>query len=238
MGVETDQRPRHLQPGPLRRPRSRCSSRSWPRCVSVVIGTTLGIIAGLLRWLGRRGPQPADGHVPGLPDPGLRDRAGRRLPRQGVRALRAPAPADAAGLRDRLLQLALHRAHRARADASPCASASTSRPRAASGAKWPYILRTELLPNLMAPILVYSTLIIPTNILFEAALSFLGVGVPPPTPTWGGMLSDAVDLLHGAALHVLARPGDLRHGAGLQPLRGRAARRVRSQEPVTHRATA
>ena len=49
------------------------------------------------------------------------------------------------------------------------------------GARRPYILFTELLPNLMAPILVYSTLIIPTNILFEAALSFLGVGVPPPT---------------------------------------------------------
>ncbi|MET0839659.1 MAG: ABC transporter permease [Marmoricola sp.] len=60
------------------------------------------------------------------------------------------------------------------------------------GARRPYILFTELLPNLMAPILVYATLIIPTNILFEAALSFLGVGVPPPTPTWGGMLSDAV----------------------------------------------
>ncbi len=60
------------------------------------------------------------------------------------------------------------------------------------GARWPYILRTELLPNLMAPILVYSTLIIPTNILFEAALSFLGVGVPPPTASWGGMLADAV----------------------------------------------
>jgi peptide/nickel transport system permease protein len=60
------------------------------------------------------------------------------------------------------------------------------------GARRPYILFTELLPNLLAPILVYSTLIIPTNILFEAALSFLGVGVPPPTATWGGMLSDAV----------------------------------------------
>jgi len=60
------------------------------------------------------------------------------------------------------------------------------------GARRPYILFTELLPNLLAPILVYSTLIIPTNILFEAALSFLGVGVPPPTPTWGGMLADAV----------------------------------------------
>jgi peptide/nickel transport system permease protein len=60
------------------------------------------------------------------------------------------------------------------------------------GARRPYILFTELLPNLMAPILVYSTLLIPTNILFEAALSFLGVGVPPPTASWGGMLSDAV----------------------------------------------
>jgi peptide/nickel transport system permease protein/oligopeptide transport system permease protein len=60
------------------------------------------------------------------------------------------------------------------------------------GARGPYIIFRELLPNLVAPILVYSTLLIPTNILFEAALSFLGVGVRPPTPTWGGMLSDAV----------------------------------------------
>jgi ABC-type dipeptide/oligopeptide/nickel transport system permease subunit len=59
------------------------------------------------------------------------------------------------------------------------------------GARAPHILFRELLPNLLAPILVYSTLLIPTNILFEAALSFLGVGVRPPTPTWGGMLSDA-----------------------------------------------
>jgi peptide/nickel transport system permease protein len=59
------------------------------------------------------------------------------------------------------------------------------------GGRSPYILAKELLPNLAAPILVYSTLLIPTNILFEAALSFLGVGVPPPTATWGGMLNDA-----------------------------------------------
>jgi peptide/nickel transport system permease protein len=59
------------------------------------------------------------------------------------------------------------------------------------GARSPRILCTEMLPNLAAPILIYSTLLIPTNILFEAALSFLGVGVRPPTPTWGGMLSDA-----------------------------------------------
>ncbi|MCG7207453.1 ABC transporter permease [Streptomyces arenae] len=55
-----------------------------------------------------------------------------------------------------------------------------------------YILFKELLPNLVAPILVYTTLMIPTNILNEAALSFLGVGVQPPTPSWGQMLSDSV----------------------------------------------
>ncbi|MET7420719.1 ABC transporter permease [Dactylosporangium sp. NPDC005555] len=54
------------------------------------------------------------------------------------------------------------------------------------------ILFRELLPNLVAPILVYSTLVIPTNIVFEASLSFLGVGVLPPTPSWGRLLSDAV----------------------------------------------
>ncbi len=62
----------------------------------------------------------------------------------------------------------------------------------ALGARTPYILVRELLPNLLAPILVYATLLIPTNILFEAALSFLGVGIQPPTPSWGGMLSTAV----------------------------------------------
>ncbi|MET0136035.1 MAG: ABC transporter permease, partial [Kibdelosporangium sp.] len=59
------------------------------------------------------------------------------------------------------------------------------------GARSPHILFKELLPNLVAPILVYSTLLIPTNILFEAALSFLGVGIQVPTATWGAMVSDA-----------------------------------------------
>lgn len=53
------------------------------------------------------------------------------------------------------------------------------------------IMFREVLPNLAAPIIVYSTLIIPGNILFEAALSFLGLGVPQSVPSWGRMLSDA-----------------------------------------------
>ncbi|GAA1237669.1 ABC transporter permease [Kitasatospora nipponensis] len=60
------------------------------------------------------------------------------------------------------------------------------------GARGPFILFKELLPNLTGPILVYSTLLIPTNILFEAALSFLGVGIEPPQASWGGMLNDAI----------------------------------------------
>jgi len=54
------------------------------------------------------------------------------------------------------------------------------------------IMFRDVLPNLVAPIIVYSSLFIPANILLEAALSFLGVGVQPPTPSWGDMLSDAV----------------------------------------------
>ncbi|MET7715806.1 ABC transporter permease [Streptomyces sp. NPDC005407] len=61
------------------------------------------------------------------------------------------------------------------------------------GAGQRYVLFKELLPNLVAPITVYTTLMIPTNILTEAALSFLGAGVRPPTASWGQMLSKAVE---------------------------------------------
>jgi peptide/nickel transport system permease protein len=53
------------------------------------------------------------------------------------------------------------------------------------------ILFRELLPNLWAPILVYATISLPNFISLEASLSYLGVGVLPPQPTWGKMLSDS-----------------------------------------------
>jgi peptide/nickel transport system permease protein len=53
------------------------------------------------------------------------------------------------------------------------------------------ILFREILPNLLAPLIVYSSLLIPTNILFEAGLSFLGVGIRPPTSSWGQMIAAA-----------------------------------------------
>jgi peptide/nickel transport system permease protein len=54
------------------------------------------------------------------------------------------------------------------------------------------IMRSHLLPHLVATLIVYGTLTVATNILFEAALSYLGVGLPPPNASWGNLLSDAV----------------------------------------------
>jgi peptide/nickel transport system permease protein len=56
------------------------------------------------------------------------------------------------------------------------------------------IVFREILPNLVAPIIVYSTILIPQVILFEAALSFLGIGIEPGTPSWGSMISDALNV--------------------------------------------
>ncbi|MFI6356791.1 ABC transporter permease [Streptomyces sp. NPDC050743] len=66
-----------------------------------------------------------------------------------------------------------------------------------------YILFKELLPNLVAPIIVYTTMMIPTNILTEAALSFLGVGVKPPTSSWGQMLSTAIDYYDSDPMYMV-----------------------------------
>jgi peptide/nickel transport system permease protein len=54
------------------------------------------------------------------------------------------------------------------------------------------IMFREILPNLVSPIIVYASLLVPGNILFEAYLSFLGLGVPDETPSWGSMVSDSL----------------------------------------------
>ena len=59
----------------------------------------------------------------------------------------------------------------------------------ASGASAAYIMFSEILPNTIAPILVSATLGIAAAILIQASLAFLGIGIMPPTPSWGGMLS-------------------------------------------------
>jgi peptide/nickel transport system permease protein len=64
------------------------------------------------------------------------------------------------------------------------------------GADSPRILLRHILPNAMGPVLVIVTVNVSTMILAEAALSFLGVGVRPPTPAWGTMLSESRDVFH------------------------------------------
>jgi peptide/nickel transport system permease protein len=61
------------------------------------------------------------------------------------------------------------------------------------GARNSRIYTKELIPNLWAPLLVYFTLLLPTYISAEAALSYLGVGIQPPTPTLGNILKYSVN---------------------------------------------
>ena len=71
------------------------------------------------------------------------------------------------------------------------------------GASDARIMRKEILPNLVAPIIVYTSLVLPTNVLYEAALSFLGVGVQPPTASWGQMIASASGIFNTAWWYML-----------------------------------
>ena len=61
----------------------------------------------------------------------------------------------------------------------------------AIGAAWPRIVFRHVLPHLVPTILVWSTLGIAITVLLEAMLSFLGIGVQPPTPSWGGIIFES-----------------------------------------------
>jgi len=74
------------------------------------------------------------------------------------------------------------------------------------GAKDDRILVRHILPNVAGSIIVIATLLVANTIIFEASLSFLGLGVQPPTPTWGGMVADGRDYL-GDAWWVSVFPG-------------------------------
>ncbi len=74
----------------------------------------------------------------------------------------------------------------------------------ASGAKPFRILFGHILPNALGPIIVQATFGVPSAILFEAFLSFLGLGVPPPQPSWGSMAADGIAAIRIAPHIVLA----------------------------------
>ncbi len=98
----------------------------------------------------------------------------------------------------------------------------------AAGASRTYILLREVLPNIVNPLIVVATLEMALAILLEAALSFLGLGVPPPLPSWGLMIAEGknymffqpwVIVVPGIALFVLVLGINLL-GDGLRDLMG------------------
>ena len=78
-----------------------------------------------------------------------------------------------------------------------------------SGAPPLRVARREILPGLVTPILTYASLLVPTNMVQEAGLSFLGVGVRPPTPSWGEMLSHGTTWFGPDVMYVLVPGGAL-----------------------------
>jgi len=65
------------------------------------------------------------------------------------------------------------------------------------------IMFIDILPNLLAPVLVLATLYIPSAVVFEATLSFLGLGIQPPTASWGNILADAQNFYQVAWWYVV-----------------------------------
>ncbi len=73
----------------------------------------------------------------------------------------------------------------------------------AAGAGWPSILRHHVWPNISTPIIVQAALTLPVFVLNAAALSYLGLGVQPPTPEWGQMLNEAKEFLVSAPYLII-----------------------------------
>ena len=201
--------------------------------IAIVIGVILGILAGFYRGKVDTVISRMIDIVLSLPvlllALGLVSACGlsaERLPRRAD-----PAGALARQLRDRPVQLALHRAHRPRAGAVPAREGVHRGGPVARGSTNRRIMFREVLPNVAAPIIVYTTLIIPNNILFEAALSFLGIGVPQDDALLGAAaVRRELDLHGGLVDDAVPRAVPVLHDPRLQPRRGRAPRRPRSQD--------
>ena len=74
----------------------------------------------------------------------------------------------------------------------------------AMGASMPRILLVHLLPNVLGPLAVLAAMDIPTVVGLEAGLSFLGMGVRPPTPSWGSLLNDGYTLIRNTPWLIIA----------------------------------
>ena len=78
----------------------------------------------------------------------------------------------------------------------------------AVGTRLPVILARHVLPNMVAPLIVQATFVAAAAVLTEAALSFLGVGIPAQTPSWGNMMAEGRNFV-AVAFHIILYPGIL-----------------------------
>ncbi len=78
----------------------------------------------------------------------------------------------------------------------------------AVGTRLPIILWRHVLPNTVAPLIVQATFVAASAVLIEAALSFLGVGIPPQTPSWGNMMAEGRNYV-AVGFHIILYPGIL-----------------------------
>jgi peptide/nickel transport system permease protein len=78
----------------------------------------------------------------------------------------------------------------------------------AVGTRLPTILWRHVLPNIVAPLIVQATFVAASAVLIEAALSFLGVGIPATTPSWGNMMAEGRNFV-AVAFHIILYPGVL-----------------------------
>src|SRR3546814_1627452 len=82
------------------------------------------------------------------------------------------------------------------------------------GAGAPRIVAVHILPNIIGPLLILASMDIPVVITIEAGLSFLGVGVPPPAPSWGSILSDGFSYIRNTPWPVIAGGWRIAHKTG------------------------
>ena len=78
----------------------------------------------------------------------------------------------------------------------------------AVGTRLPAVLWRHVLPNMLAPLMVQATFVAASAVLIEASLSFLGVGIPAQTPSWGNMMAEGRNVV-AAAFHIILYPGIL-----------------------------
>ena len=146
--------------------------------ISTVIGLVIGVFAGYLRWL--------DGVVMRVMD-GLMSIPAILLAIGLVSLSRA-------GLRTVIIAIVIPEVPRVVRLVRSVVLSIREEPyveaAVALGARTPALLRRHVLPNTLAPLIVQATFVCASAILVEAILSFLGVGIPPETPTWGNIMAE------------------------------------------------